>query len=223
MDHKDYIEQTILPYKFQLLPSLTNQHGYGLVYGRLVQKNITFRIITWIKQGSTGFYNQNKFLHLEFAKKSLTGVIEKVGSERLVHTADLHPTHWQAELNKAIHQWRHQISETDGPCNKCDNGRYRYVPKNGTKEVEVVCNRCGGKGYQNFNDRRRNFGFDRYAQGLAERIDEQDGLMTGQNIMPNWVPTPDNLIQMPSVEQLGTRSPMPDEPIGPAKKRTRKK
>jgi hypothetical protein len=194
MDHKDALEAVILKYNYRELPALSGKYGNGLVYGRLIAKDVTMRVITGIVQSGSRWWNKAPHMMIAFARRLPDGGTVKAGSERLIHTQDLEPVVWQEELERAIHEWKVQFAETDIACNKCEKGIYTYVPKGGSEEVQVECNRCGGKGYQNFNDRRRNFGYDRYAQKMIERVEESPVDPEGGNpILPNWIPTAENL------------------------------
>jgi hypothetical protein len=50
------------------------------------------------------------------------------------------------------------------PCERCQgSGQYRYVSKATGKPAGGECYRCGGKGWQDESDRRRNAAYDRHA------------------------------------------------------------
>lgn len=179
MDDRQAIENLILPFGFRIIPSLSEKQGRGLVYGRIVQTRVCYRIITPFKQDETGAYCSNGgLIYLIFVAKTAKGKIVRVGSERIIETHKGQHV-WVPKLREFIFEWKAQREARDCPCNKCVKGVYRFR-RNG-QVVERPCNRCNGKGYQNFDDQRANRAYD-FAQNPDRKTDK-----------PHWHPDPKNL------------------------------
>lgn len=120
-------------------------------YGRIIYHNdsrYSQRVITpmliskddWKREG----VQITPFI-ISFAKK-YDGRIIKVGSTREVY----HGNNWIEFLRGALENYEAQLTTPDISCDRCNSGRYQAL------SGPVMCFRCQGKGWQNFNDQKRN-------------------------------------------------------------------
>ena len=151
---------------FQIVPQAVMPEGRTLgphlVYGKLIKPRLTLRVLVW---------NRGPML-LMFVRRQ-EGNIYKIGSERWVKTF---------ELDKALENASAQMEKIDPTCNKCQ-GHGTFVLMQHGKRVGVKCNRCNGKGWQDWNDRIRNL---RYDHAIRHRI-EKTG-MNATELLPCWRP-----------------------------------
>lgn len=180
------LEKVLLPRGFKLI-NLNDPSGP--VYGKVVQDNICLRVYTYCDKDGVKPSVQ-PFL-LKFVTKN-GNKIEKIGSERRIHTHHFDTDVWQKMLGEALDDWEMQLNQEDVTCNKCEgSGIYCWTSKN-NNPCSGQCNRCGGKGYQDFNDRRKNYYYDRHAEEMTSQGADDDGEVYADWI-PHWVPDPDNL------------------------------
>lgn len=181
------LEQVLTARGFKLIKGLNDPTG--LVYGKVVQPDICLRVYSYC--GDNGEKASVQPFLLKFVMKQ-DGKIVKVGSERRVHTHHFNPEVWQKHLGYALDEWETLLNQEDVTCNKCDgSGEYIWTSPKGNP-CSGVCNRCGGKGYQDYNDRTKNFHYDRYAERMTLQGADGEGEVYADWI-PHWVPDPDNL------------------------------
>lgn len=186
MNTVEQLEKVLNERGFKLIKGLNDPSGP--VYGKVVQDGICLRVYTYCD--ADGQKPSVQPFLLKFVMRE-DGKIVKVGSERRVHTHHFKTEVWQEHLGKALDEWEMLLNQEDPPCNKCDHGIYYWTSKLGNP-CSGECNRCGGKGYQDYNDRNKNFHYDRYAERMTCQGADDDGEVYADWI-PHWVPDPDNL------------------------------
>lgn len=178
------LEKVLLTRGFQVVPL---NDPSGTVYGRIVQDGICLRVYTYCDR-SGNKPSVQPFL-LKFVTKN-NGKIEKIASERRVHTHHFDEKVWQDMLGQALDDWEMQLNQEDVTCNKCEGSGVYTWTKNGNP-CHGTCNRCGGKGYQDWNDRRKNYHYDRHVERMTTQGADDQGEVYADWI-PHWVPDPDN-------------------------------
>lgn len=185
MTTREQLEEVLLPLGFKPI-SLNVPY---LVYGKIVQKNICLRVYSYINPETGDKHDLDPF-RLKFVRRD-GGKIEKVASERRVFTHQLAPKVWQETMSKALAGWEMQLNQVDIPCEKCGcTGVYHWISKSGNA-CEGQCNRCSGQGFQDWNDRRKNFVYDRSVEAKASTGSDPDG-ENYSDWIPHWHPDPEN-------------------------------
>ena len=177
IDHKTGIEDLLFTLGFSHMASLSDQNSFGLVYGRVIKlKNsppITMRVLTPIKKMGFDWTADSKPLVIRFVYKNKDGQVEKIGSERLINTNKISMDEWLKELETIlISEWQVQLTEKDEHCEKCKNGIFEVRDESGKVIRRVKCSRCEGKGWKNYNDRRKNLS-NQSIEDILDRMGEE--------------------------------------------------
>ena len=146
----------------------TNLLKYAKVWGRRVKVGKNTNPITYRAYAING----NPIL-LQFVKK-IGNKIVKIASEQMTDIFD---------LEESVKQWGLQLGRKDIICNKCQEGLYKIGTKQG-KPILVRCNRCGGKGWQNFNNQKANEAYDYVLNKRQEQYNDE------LILKPHWRPYP---------------------------------
>lgn len=182
MDIRGRLEAAISPLGFV---HLFDEHG-SPVYGRIRKIDrhpvVTQRLYSFLKQRDDLTWDFNCIdpsVRIRHYVKEGETVLPYRSTRWVKMTSG-----WEAVLVAALEDWKEQLRWDDESCHKCGGtGTYKWRFQGQDRSGQ--CNRCCGKGYQNFNDLVRCRGYDRRTQFLQLKLDLG---------IPHWCPDPANLL-----------------------------